>query len=227
MKKLLLIWFTICIIALTGCKDSSKITDDTPAIKSISFVGIPNRDVQFDAGNARITVRMPAVLDGGLKPVVRLSDGAVLTGLLPDGTIDLSKFCYCGSNSAEDRYLRVSRQGATGTYELKLVTSGALKPQITNETTTFSLKSKVLKLSLPVENLYANHHVNQLTFENTKTGFSSVVSADGVCLNSCSGDAPNRMLFTLLSPIQSHFTPGTYRIALNGIQFPQTLVVTE
>lgn len=227
MKKFLLIRFTVCIIAFNGCKDSSEIPDGTPAIKSISFEGISDRDVQFDAGNSRITVHMPAVLDGGLKPVVKLSEGATLTGLLPDGTIDLSKFCYCGSNSAEDRYLRVSRQGVTGTYELKLITTGSLKPQITNEVTTFSLKSKVLKLSLPVENLYANHRVNQLSFENTKTGFSSVVSADGVCLNSCSGDAPNRMLFTLLSPIQSHFTPGTYRIAFNGIQFPQTLVVTE
>ena len=96
-----------------------------------------------------ITVRMPAVLEGGLKPVMKLTDAAQPIGLLPDGTVDISAFCAC-SKPSQDVFLRVGNQTKTATYRLNIVATGPLAPQDVYEETTFSLKTGVLKLSLPV-----------------------------------------------------------------------------
>lgn len=211
---------------LSGCKDSSALVSDMPAIQSISFEGLPDENVTFDAANSVITVRMPAVLEGGLKPVMKLTEGAQPIGLLPDGTVDISAFCAC-SKPSQDVFLRVGNQTKTATYRLNIVATGPLAPQDVYEETTFSLKTGVLKLSLPVKNLYDNHRIDQISFKGEDGKSGAWVSADGACLTGCRGEEPNRIAITLYSPIDRELKPGKYQIEMKGLKFPQKLIVVE
>jgi len=225
MKRLLL---TMLISGglIFGCKDSSGPVSDMPAIRSISFEGLPDQNVTFDAANSAITVRMPAVLEGGLKPVLKLTEGARPVGLLPDGTIDISAFCSC-AKPTENVYLRIDNQAKTATYRLNIVATGPLAAQDVYEETTFSLKTGVLKLSLPVQNLYDNHRIDQISFKGEDGKSGARVYADGACLTGCRGGEPNRIAITLYSPIDRELKPGKYQIEMKGLKFPQKLIVVE
>lgn len=226
MKITTLLLTSLGVLSL-ACKDN--ITDDQPAIKAISFVGIPPQNIRFDAPNARITVQLPAVVNGGLQPIFELTEGTrVLDGIMADKTIDLSAFCTCNLSSQPKKViLRVGNQQTTAVYELVVIATGTLKAQNTADQFTFSRKTKRLDLRLPVENLYSNPSVTMLLFTDVATGKVTSISADAVCLNSCISTAPNQLVFSLGSPIERELLPGTYTISLNGIRFPQRLVVIE
>lgn len=211
---------------LFGCKDSSGPVSDMPAIQSISFEGLPDQNVTFDAANSAITVRMPAVLEGGLKPILKLTKGARPVGLLPNGTIDISAFCSC-TKPTENVYLRIDNHTKTATYRLNIVATGPLAPQDVYEETTFSRKTGVLKMSLPVKNLYNNYHIDQISFnrEDGKTG--AWVTADGACLTGCRAEEPNRIAITLYAPIDRELKPGKYQLEIKGMKFPQKLIVVD
>lgn len=215
----------ICSTLLFGCKESSSPVNDMPAIQSISFEGLPDQNVTFDARNSEITVRMPAVLEGGLKPVMKLTKGAEVIGLLPDGNIDLSAFCRL-SKPTEPVYLRIGNRTKTATYRLNIVTTGALAPQDIYEETTFSRKSEALKLNLPVRNQFNLPHLDRITFEREDGTDSAVIYADGAQLAGCASE-PNRLSIQLYAPIQSVLKPGKYKIQVGNIKFPQRLVVVN
>ncbi|MCE6991853.1 hypothetical protein [Dyadobacter sp. CY323] len=211
-----------------ACQKSTEPVYDGPSIQKISFAGIPSENVIFDAPNSRITVKLPAVLDGGLKPVLELSNGArVIDGILPDNTIDLSAYCSCNTTPPDGLTLRIGDAETTTIYQLKIVASGPLKALESNKDLTFSKKSKRLEMSFPVENLYSNHTITGLVFTNVATGIATRISADGACLNICKSADPNQLMFSLGTPIEHRLEPGTYRIQLNGMDFPQRLLVTE
>ena len=50
---LLLLSLGLC---LQACRKPQEVVDDKPAIKSISFVGIPQQNVRLDVPNSTITV---------------------------------------------------------------------------------------------------------------------------------------------------------------------------
>ncbi|QDK83034.1 hypothetical protein EXU85_32290 [Spirosoma sp. KCTC 42546] len=231
MKIITTLLLTSLGALILACQQQDDLTNDRPAIKAISFVGIPTQNVRFDAPNARITVQLPAVVNGGLQPVFELTEGTkLLDGVMADNTIDLSAFCACNpSTTTESKkvILRVGNQKTTAVYELVVVATGPLKAQNTTDQFTFSRKTKRLDLRLPVENLYSNPHVDMLLFTNVVTGNVTRVSADATCLNSCIGNAPNQLVFSLGSPIERVLLPGTYTVGLNTITFPQRLVVTD
>lgn len=208
---------------LLGCKDSSDPASDMPAIRSISFEGLPDQNVTFDAANSVITVRMPAVLEGGLKPVMELTEGTQPIGLLPDGTIDISAFCR-DVKPNEDIYLRIGNRMKTSTYRLNIIATGPLAPQDVYEETTFSRKTAVLKLSLPVRNQYSVIHLDRIVFENEDGGEDVVIYANGAPLAGC-GTKANRLSIELHSPIQKVLKPGKYKIEVGNIKFPQRLIV--
>lgn len=60
---------------ISACQQRDDLTNQKPAIKAISFVGIPTQKVLFDAPNARITVQLPAIVNGGLQPVLEINRG--------------------------------------------------------------------------------------------------------------------------------------------------------
>ncbi|QHV99020.1 hypothetical protein [Spirosoma endbachense] len=212
-----------------ACQQQDNLADEKPAIKAISFVGIPTQNVRFDASNARITVQLPAIVNGGLQPVFELTQGTqVLDGVMADKTIDLSAFCACNpSNHPKKIILRVGNQKTTAVYELVVVATGPLKARNTADQFIFSRKTKRLDLRLPVENLYSNPHVDMLLFTDVVTGHVTRISADAACLNGCISNAPNELVFSLGSPIEQELLPGTYTISVTGIGFPQHLVVTD
>lgn len=211
---------------LFGCKDSSGLVSDTPAIQSISFEGLADEHVTFDARNSVITVRMPPVLEGGLKPVMKLTEGAQAIGLLPDGTVDISAFCGC-IKPTENPILRIGNQTKTATYVLNIVPTGPLAPQDVYEETTFSRKTGVLKMSLPVRNLYNNDRIDQISFKGEDGKSGAWVYADGACLTGCRAEEPNRIAITLYSPIDKELKPGKYEIEIRGMKFPQRLIVVD
>lgn len=170
---------------------------------------------------------MPAVLKGGLQPVMELSNGTqIVQGLTPENTIDLTSLCGCSSD-AKKITLRLDNSQALAVYEIVVVPEGPLRAQNTDEPFTFSRKGASMELSLPVENLYASPKVDMLHFTNLATDFTEMISADGACLNRCNSLDHNRIIFSLSSPIEKYLKPGSYTIAFNNVKFPQHLVVNE
>lgn len=211
---------------LSACAEPDEETN-RPFIKTVSFAGIPNENIVLDKAKSRITVQLPAILKGGLKPVMELSDGAqVVHGLTQENTIDLTSLCVCNYDN-ERITLRLDNQKAQAVYEIVVIPEGSLRAQNTSEKFTFSRYGDRMELSLPVENLYTSPHVDMLFFTNLETGKEEMISADAACLNRCNSLDHNRMIFSLSSPIEKYLKPGIYKIAFNNIKFPQQLVVTD
>ncbi|GAB4024506.1 hypothetical protein [Spirosoma gilvum] len=230
MKTIILAWLLGLGLLQLACQKPKEITDDRPAIKAISFVGVPNQNVRFDAPNGRITVHLPPVIEGGLKPIFELTEGAqLLDGVMADGTIDLSVFCYCNRSGQSPKViLRVGNQKTTAVYELIVVATGSLKPQQAPATQlSFSRQTKLLELNLPVEHLYSHPDITRLTFTNLAGGQAAVIDADGACLTTCRGEDPNQLIIRLSSPIEYSLQPGTYSISIGNLTFPQRLVVSD
>lgn len=101
-----------------------------------------------------------------------------------------------------------------------------MAPQDVYEETTFSRKTAVLKLSLPVRNQYSVTHLDRIVFENEDTGENAVIYADGASLAGCGTEA-NRLSIELHSPIQKVLKPGKYKIEVGNIKFPQRLIVVD
>jgi len=236
MKTYVITSLTLSGLVQLSCRKPQEVADDKPAIKSISFVGIPQQNVQLDILNSTITVQLPSVLPKeGLKPMLELVNGAsVVRGLLPDSTISISSFCACNFPSGpfgavrEESAIVVGNSARTTYYRLRIIPpTGPLKAINTDTQFVFSRKTKLLRMSLPVENLYTNPQVRQIDFTNVATGLKSIVNADAACLSGCSDKAPNQLFIGLSSPIERTLTPGTYKVTADGVEFPQKLVVTE
>ena len=221
---------------LQACRKPQEVVNDKPAIKSISFVGIPQRNVQLDVHNSTITVQLPSLLPKeGLKPVLELVNGAsVVRGIQADSTInnELGIRCSCNyspSNIAESSIV-VGNAIRTTYYRLRIIpSSGSLKPLENGVPLSFSRKTNELVLRFPVENLYTNPRITQLRFINLETGVGPILDADATCLNGCSNSVLNQLIFSFSSPNFNlkGFTPGIYKVIADGIEFPQRLVVTE
>ncbi|REA62346.1 hypothetical protein DSL64_08765 [Dyadobacter luteus] len=220
----LLVLFVSLILSCANPNESS----DKPFISKVSFAGISEQNVSFNAAKAQIIVKIPPVLKDGLRPVFELSEGAeIVDGLTEENTIDLTSLCGCTYNPAKIT-LRLDNKKALAIYEIIVIPEGPLKAQDTDEPIAFTRKGEWVELSLPVENLYTNPKVTMLSFRNVATGQEEHVSADAACLNRCSGTEHDRVIFTLTNPIQTVLKPGnTYKVSFNNIEFPQPLVVTE
>ncbi|WP_428659972.1 hypothetical protein [Runella sp.] len=234
MKNTVTALLIVLAVGQQACRTSSDMDVTKPAIKSISFAGIPDKDVTLDALNHTITVRLPSVLEEGLKPTLRLTDDAqILRGLTSTNTVDLTSFCSCTKNNyTEEPGLAIGNTTTTVNYRLVILPpKGALKALASTAPLRFSRQTKLLSMNLPVENLYTNPHISTIEFTNSATGTSTRIQADGACLNACKSDAPNQLIINLSTPIERDLLPGTYSIAIstaNGVvTFPQRLIVTE
>lgn len=220
----LLVLFASLILSCTDSNESS----DKPSIKKVSFVGISEQNVSFNAVKSQITVKITPVLKDGLKPVFELSEGAeIVQGLTEENTIDLTSLCECANDPAKIT-LRLDNKTALAVYEIVVIPEGPLRAQDTDESIALTRKGEWVELSVPVENLYTSPKVTTLSFKNMATGHEERVNADAACLNRCNNTEHNRMIFTLSNPIQSLLKPGnTYKVSVNNIEFPQPLTVTE
>ncbi|MBE9466605.1 hypothetical protein ACFP1I_12185 [Dyadobacter subterraneus] len=222
---------SICCTSLTlqiSYQKAAEGLNDMPSIRAVSLIGVPQKDVTFDSRTSTITLKLSAILENGLKPELELSDGAeVVSGLLPDNTIDLASYRLCNPTAEKQIFLRISDGSENSTYILQIVQTGKLKVISEIRDLTFSRKTKRLEMSLQVEILYTNPSITTLIFTNLATGASALINADAACLNSCKSTALNQLIFPLGSPIEHDLTPGTYSIAFNGLEFPQKLITTE
>jgi len=82
-------------------------------------------------------------------------------------------------------------------------------------------------MSLPVQNLYNNERIDVISFKNEDGKSDARIYADGACLTGCRADEPNRVAFTLYSPIDRELKPGKYGIEIQGMKFPQKLIVVD
>ncbi len=234
MKNVLSAFLFGGLFILGACREQQEIRRQGPVIKSISFAGISQEAVHLDERNTTVTVQIPSILPEGLKPTLNLTQGAkVVRGLSADNTVDMSAYCSCrNGDQRQELDLVIADATTTANYRLIILPpKGQIKPQFSNSPVTFSLQTKTLSMSLPVENLYNNPVVDNLILTNLATGKSERINADGACLNTCKSDAVNQLMFRITSPIERILIPGTYSIAIgaaNGlILFPQPLIVTE
>lgn len=234
MKTTIIALLIVLAVCQQACRTPSEPDVTKPAIKSISFAGIPDKDITLDALNHTITVQIPSVLEEGLKPTLRLTDDAqILRGLTSANTVDLTSFCSCTKNNyAEEPGLAIGNTTTTVNYRLVILPpKGPLKALASTAPLRFSRQTKFLSMSLPVENLYTNPYIDTIEFTNSATGLSTRIQADGACLNTCKSDAPNQLIINVSTPIERYLLPGTYFITINTangrVNFPQELVVTD
>ena len=221
-------------LCLYACRNPNEIDEGKPAIKSVSFVGVPQQNVDFNRAKSTITIQLPTELRGGLVPILELTDGTrVVSGLTADGFVDLAPLCYCDDYRGPSATIMVGNTSSVATqrnrkgYLIKIANQGPLKVLDSDIPLTFSRKTGVLLLRLPVENLYTNPRITQIDFTDTATGKGAAVSADAVCLNTCDSKFTNQIIFKLSTPIGYTLTPGTYKVSIGSLDFPQKLVVTE
>lgn len=220
---------------LHSCRSLDQEIVGSPAIKSVAFVGIPPQNIDFDQGRSTITIKIPSDLRDGLQPILELTDGTrVVSGITPDGFLDLTPLCYCQPSQGLTATLMVGDSSPVNSqlnrkgYLIKVANQGPLKALDSSIPLTFSLKTKKLNLRLPVENLYTNPKVDLITFTNVKIDIEPVrISADATCLNTCDSKFVNQLIINLTTPIEKRLKPGTYKISAGGIDFPQKLIVTE
>ncbi len=228
----------------------NDIDESKTLIKSISFVGIPDKDVTIDQRTRTIMVQIPSILpDGGLVPKFELSRNAeVREGLTPSGKIILTPYCRCipsGASKQEARLLiSLKTTGPdyppTTTYRVLLSPPGGCLEAIDDLPITYTRPKddstfRIL-IHLPVKNLYTNPLVHAIFLKNKETGKIRqffTVSA-GFCLNSCDEEQANRLTYPFPSGDVSRNLPsGNYEVSIETgcnnaiIKFSQPLVYTK
>lgn len=225
----------LLILGLQSCNKSNPGLQG-PAIKSVSFEGVPSQNVDFDRARSTITIQLPTGLRGGLKPTLELTDGTrVVSGVAANGFVDLTPLCSCQGYQGRSATIMVGDTSAIATqrtrkgYLIRIANQGPLKALDSDIPLTFSRRTNKLVLYLPIENLYTNPYITQVKFTNVETGVGPLLNADGNCLNGCSNSALNQLIFSFSAPTMSvqYLTPGTYTVTAGGVDFPQKLVVTE
>lgn len=235
MNKSNLILLFLAIFFLSNCEKPFKYEQAT--IEAVSFDGIPDSDVAIDAGNRIITVSVPPILNGGLRPVFKLSkDAQVFDGLTSEKTVDMTPFCSCiQSNEPKEAIIRVSNSTSLTVYKLRVKANGELKALPSTEKISFSRQTEHLVMILPVENLYSNPKITEFEFTNLDTGQVVLLNTDEVCVMQCKADRLNQLTFDLFYPAKMNpvnsLNPGIYSIRLGSlpklISFPEKLIVTN
>lgn len=117
---------TITSILLSALFQTCKTPEPAlyaPSIETIAFAGFAPQAVDLNQTVRSISITMPPTLaDFKLKATVQLTPHTeISSGLLPDGTLDLSNYCPCANfrgQAAQKIVLRNTNDGGTGEYQL-------------------------------------------------------------------------------------------------------------
>lgn len=241
-------------ILLTSCQRQKDPDAGLPQITSISFAGIPAKNVELDQLHQTITIKVSDLLpEQGLVPSIKTSRGATITqGLTPEGKLDLTPFCTCfgyGNNphpeTVESQLVlgyenKVTGDELTSNYRVILSSpKGRIEP-IENLPITYSEKifstlpgfdSLYLNIHLPVRNLYQNAYVSAIFFKNINTGSKAGYNMTGPdCINFCEDPRANYMTVVYRTDYGEKLTPGTYEVSIRTswdheiIVFPRPFV---
>ena len=239
------------IVFLTTCKEKEDPGKERPKIESVSFAGIPDKNVELDHRLSRIIVQTPPELPSqGFKPTFKLSRNTeVIQGLAADGSLNAFPPCGCGSfdgNVYAAGSVKVANDNKVGPYQSTRVynifflpNKGCPEP-IDNLPITFVKNEQTTRnaiwIYLPVGNLYSNPCVSYITLKNLATGErqgnSSFLS---YYLNACDYRYINRMKVQYEITERNKLTPGSYEVSIevgcdgekNTLVFSQPFVYAE
>ena len=212
----------------------SEIDESKPLIKSISFAGIPAKDVILDQKLHQITIRVPALLPAeGLVPTLELTSNAeVSKGLTPQGKLDLTRFCECGHAAGldEESQLVISTNAAHANdfsiptiYNVALITppgcpepNSDLPVSFTRHKTPYNGGQDFIYLHLPIRNLYQSTHIDGVFLKNMATGQTySNLFYEVPCINMCDNDSINRLTVPFDTKLIDLPT-GTYEVSIRA-----------
>lgn len=248
MKNFALILCLLVALGITSCNKAVDVDSGLPRITSISFIGIPAKDIEIDQINRTVTIRISDLLPSqGLVPTIETSSGAKVTqGLTAGGKLDLTPFCSCysGPQSKPTSQLVLSQKNngtgneLTSTYQVILSSPAQNLEPIPDVPITYSKipdsDAIFINIHLPVRNLYRNPYVNAIFFKNSKTGVKSGYYLEGPnCINACLDTVANRMTIVYRTDVGTKLTTGTYEVSIRTadredfIIFPQLFTYSE
>lgn len=238
---------------LISCEKSQDPSTERPSIESVSFVGIPDENVELDHRLSRIIVQTPMELPPeGLKPTFKLSRNTeILQGVTADGLLIAPVPCGCRSldenfNKYNAGVVKVANDNKVGPYQstraysiLVLPNKGCPKP-IDNLPIKYVRSDQngrsMILIYLPVSNLYTNPCVSHIILKNLETGErqgnSSFLS---YYLNGCDYRFTNHMRIQYEINQRTKLIPGSYEVSIemgcdggkNTLVFSQPLIYKE
>lgn len=233
MKAVINILALSLALALTACQ-KNEIDESKPLIKSISFVGIPDKDVTLDQKYHQITIKIPALLPAeGLVPTIELTRNSVVSkGFTPQGKLDLTRFCECGHAAGlnEESQLVITHDPANKNnlsiptiYNVALVTPpGCPEPNVnlpvtfTRSITPYNGGQDFIYLHLPMKNLYQSPHINGVFLKNVATNQTySNLFYEIPCINICNNDSINRLTVPFDTKL-INLPNGTYEVSIRA-----------
>ncbi len=254
MKTTSIIFLSL-IAFLFSCNENEDPSKERPKIESVSFAGIPDKNVELDHRLSRIIVQSPMELPPeGLKPTFKLSRNTeILQGITSDGLLIAS--VPCGCRSVDENYnkhgagaVKVANDNRVGPYRstrtysiLVLPNKGCPKP-IDNLPINYVQDEQngrgLVWIYLPVSNLYTNPCVNHIILKNLETGErqgNSSIPYLLYYLNGCDYRFTNYMKIRYEIDQRTKLVPGSYEVAVevgcdsekSTLVFSQPLVYKE
>lgn len=231
---------SIVLFAWTICGCSQKKSPEPlvidvlkPRIKSISFKGIPDSNIEIDQKNLLIKVKVPTLLQEDLDPVIELSDNARIRG----GYTELINEAYGGVGLFMEDSVPISLvykddpleyPQPVVMYHFKLLASGSLNLKPLDNVLTHELFNPNLKsIFIPFENLYGNSLPSSVTLTDKISG--KVYNTDQ---NLFKGFGPYVNYLGVRIDRYDNLVPGNYVVKIlsaNGAWFQvnQTLIIKK
>lgn len=164
-----LLWLALAAALLT-CKpdkvEPDPLTDGKPRILSITFPGIPKKDVSIDQKKLLITVKVPPVLLSDMEPVLELTENTIVLNSWPRVFIGRCKECQDINVGFEgDQFYDAT------TYQVKVINNGTLELGVMNSPIEYILHDDPSPaIFIPAINLYGNQlpRSAELVNRNTK-----------------------------------------------------------
>lgn len=239
-------------VLLVACQ-KNEIDESKPLIKSISFAGIPDKDVTIDQKLHQITIKVPALLPReGLIPTLDLTRNSVVSkGLTAEGKLDLTRFCECGHAAGLDQESKLvitndpaitNNPSIATIYSVALVfPSGCPEPNsdlpvtYTRHKSSGGTGSDFLHLHLPMRNLYQSSHIDGVFLKNVATNQTYTnLFYEIPCINMCDNDSINRLTVPFDTKLIDLPT-GTYEVSIRAscdggkvpVVFPRRITFTR
>ncbi|MPR31916.1 hypothetical protein [Salmonirosea aquatica] len=228
-----LLWLALAVTLLT-CKpdkiEPDPLTDGKPRILSISFPGIPRKDVSIDQRNLVITIKVPPVLLSDMEPSVELTENAQVFNSWPRVFIGQCKDCQdvlVGFKGTRDYDATV--------YKIKLIPSSPFEVGVMGKPVEYVLYNGGSGFHIPAINLYANAFPKSAKLINRMT--KEVINIDSSRIYAGWEQQANNLFIhlTKFEPTGQRLAgqaPGTYDIELKmadgkTIRTPQPLILVK
>ncbi|WP_373515112.1 hypothetical protein [Persicitalea sp.] len=202
-----------------SCRTPDPLADGKPRIVSISFPGIPAKDVSIDQKRHVIRVKLPPLLPNSLRPKVKFVGEAYLKEVQWYKAFDM-ECLECRQLQLIDRW---PSGNVLATYTLEFIPSGPLEIDAAALSSYTDRDLAVgMVLSVPFKNLHANRLPTQVKFTNLMTGETIVGDSASIDILATQGVAlplfqrgwnepANRLIINFFNYMKE-VVPGTYNV---------------